>query len=497
MLTRRAVARDMEDKLRATLKELESSKTLCKQLLQEREDSEVEVKNIVDKNTTLKNELAELHIVHMDLLDQHQHLQLDLSNFKQCSDTYEIALSRITDLEHELSNAHSTIMFLESAKCREQTSSTQSLFDELVGCSAADICQPIITIDLTGEDAITRPLLFSHNKLKKYIKFNKLIKKSRIALRKFKNLKSKVTHHRNRVNLISQVNTYTKELEQCREKYDVDTFLLQDELLQKEHLLKDVFEKYADCQNQLSKRMVEASELMDLVQYNAERCESLTNNFSCNCAHSAPSLTPPVSQVGAVTQPSADSDTDSKWILISDKIGAGFGTLLHNCNTHNVTNLCYHNTHFSKLINIIKNLNLHKNTNIVLLVGNSLGIQRRDIVDGITTLLSLDIGKIILCALPYADTLSTEQNNFVHYLNNTLCMLTGCHSDKLLFFDTNKFISGFKLTQEAMYLPKQCRFLVARLLAFNINSVIGDITPNRLSTDKLLCLSSNNVDCLN
>ncbi|PZC77111.1 hypothetical protein B5X24_HaOG203728 [Helicoverpa armigera] len=76
MQTRRATAvKDLEDKLRATLKELETTKNLCAQLLQEREDSEVEVKNVVDKNTVLKNDLAELHIQHMDLLDQHNHLQ--------------------------------------------------------------------------------------------------------------------------------------------------------------------------------------------------------------------------------------------------------------------------------------------------------------------------------------------------------------------------------------------------------------------------------------
>ncbi|CAH0677971.1 unnamed protein product [Spodoptera exigua] len=101
----------MESKLRAVLKELESSKLLCDQLLQERDDSEVEVKNIITKNTKLKNELAELH----------------------CTETHEHALTRISQLEHDLREAHNTINKLEASKQLVQSSDTLCLYDELVG----------------------------------------------------------------------------------------------------------------------------------------------------------------------------------------------------------------------------------------------------------------------------------------------------------------------------------------------------------------------------
>lgn len=84
MMTR---SKEMECKLRAALKELESSKHLCNQLLQERDDSEVEVANIINKNSKLKNELAELHICHTDLLQQHSELIKQVATFQQCSDT--------------------------------------------------------------------------------------------------------------------------------------------------------------------------------------------------------------------------------------------------------------------------------------------------------------------------------------------------------------------------------------------------------------------------
>ncbi|XP_047025488.1 uncharacterized protein LOC124634111 [Helicoverpa zea] len=120
----------LDGKLRAALKELESKTNLCNQLLQERDDSEVEVKRIVDKNTDLKNQLAELHIQHMDILDQHSHLRQLVSNFQECNDTHELALRRISELEIELSKAHNTITQLEAAQSSEQSANTCSLFNE-------------------------------------------------------------------------------------------------------------------------------------------------------------------------------------------------------------------------------------------------------------------------------------------------------------------------------------------------------------------------------
>lgn len=498
MLTRRAAARDMEDKLRATLKELESSKTLCRQLLQERDDSEVEVKIIIDKNTTLKNELAELHIEHVDLLDRHQHLHEVLASYQQCSETHEVALNRISELEHELSRAHNSISLSEKFQIREQSTNTQSLFDELVGCSASAGCCPVVTIDLTGEDVIRQcPSLKSHNKIKKYIKCNKSINKARKALKKLKYSKHNIiNYHKKQIHLVTQLKSYTSELEHCRAMYDKETQLLHSELQSKENMLKEIFDKYVFCQEQLNERMVEASELMDLVTCNAERYESLTKNLSCSCANNTAcpeSLPSPALPVVAQSLDVSDGHSH-RWIVVSDKLGVGFGTLFKYNNTHNVTNLCYPNTHFNNLISKIKNMILNKNTNIVLLVGSSLGLERRDIVDGIDTLLSLNVGKIMLCALPYADTFSKEQNNYVHYLNCTLNTITCRHSDKLVFFDTNKFINGFQLTQGTMYLPRRYKYFVASLIAYNINSVIENITQNRLSCN---LLSSNNLDCLN
>lgn len=68
--TRKATVKDMEVKLKDTLEELKTSKELCGQLLRERDESEEEIQNIINKNSGLKSQLAELHIQYMDVLDQ-------------------------------------------------------------------------------------------------------------------------------------------------------------------------------------------------------------------------------------------------------------------------------------------------------------------------------------------------------------------------------------------------------------------------------------------
>ncbi|PZC80731.1 hypothetical protein B5X24_HaOG213955 [Helicoverpa armigera] len=157
----------LDGKLKATLKELESKKNLCDQLLQERDDSEVEVKRIVDKNTDLKNQLAELHIQHMDILDQHSHLHQLVSIFQECNDIHELALRRISELEIELSKAHNTITQLEAAKSSEQSANTCSLFNELVGSLSGPSCnEPVVTIDLTNDTLIKSRSFTSHNEIK-------------------------------------------------------------------------------------------------------------------------------------------------------------------------------------------------------------------------------------------------------------------------------------------------------------------------------------------
>ena len=455
----------------------------------------------------------------MDLLDQHERLQQIVLSFHQCTETHELALKRVTELECELREAHKAISMLESVIAREQTYNTKFLYDSLVGSESNPVCEPAVTIDLTGDDTIAQcPVALSKNKFRKYIRIKKLIKRSLVSIKKLNLAKKNVNLRRECINLVKQLSDCHIELEHSKTIYNMDTCRLQEELLCKEILLKDIFNKYEASQSQLSERMVEACELMDLVKYNSERFESLSNNLLCNCHNAqSPELQPstpmqeavqlhsvhppecrPVTPLSLpeVARPESGcvKNVSNRSVIFTDKLGVGVGSILHNSLTHKVTNFCYPNLHYNQIIDKIVNCaHLNDQTTVILLIGNSIGLRKRDIVNGIETLLKLNIGKIMLCALPYSNSLSDNDNNTVHNLNNLIYMLTCHHNDKLLFFDTNKFVSNFTLTQEVMFLPKKYKQLIATLIAFNINSVIGSITQTSISDESVLLSYTNNT----
>lgn len=505
MMTRGATVRDMSDKLKAALRELDSSRNECSKLLREREESEVEIEAIVNKNTQLKSQLAELHTQHIDILDQHHHLRQLVSGFHQCHDTHDQALKRISELEAELCKANNTITSISSLKASEEIANTNNLFSELIdSVPGLEYEQPTVTIDLTGDDTLTRcPIvLSSHKKIKKYIKINKSIKKYKKLLKTQSVYKYNINLRRELRNLKNQLNVCNSKLESCTQMYDVDIQNLQRELLSRENTLKDIFCKYECSQQMLSERMQEACELVDLVKYNAERYESLTNNLSCSCAAAPP---PPMSQhVLPAALPIINNNsqatlnpTQSNILVFSDRLGTGFGSLLNNRSNHTVLNHCHHNLHFNELIHKIQHTQLNEQSTVVLLVGNSLSISKKDIVNGIDTLLKLRLGKLILCAFPYSDNLLAQENDYISSLNTLMHILSCRHSDRLLFFDTNNFVRDFVLIRDHyMFLPKISKHLLATLLAFNIHAVNDDLTETRLSDESVL-FDNTVVDSLN
>ena len=79
-MTRRAAS--LEEKLWVALKELGISQTTVRDLLKERKESEVEIGLAIRKNSELKNQLAEQHVVHVDIIEQHEQLRQLVDNFK-------------------------------------------------------------------------------------------------------------------------------------------------------------------------------------------------------------------------------------------------------------------------------------------------------------------------------------------------------------------------------------------------------------------------------
>lgn len=388
---------------------------------------------------------------------------------------------------------------------RDQTSDTLNRFTKLVGSTTA-VSSSAAIIDLTGDDTITQcPVVLSNKKFKKYIKYNKIIRKCRLALKKQSRVKNCVNLRRDRVKLVQQLKTCSLELEHCQVSHDLDIKQLHEQLIVKENLLSDIFRKYEESQHELSMRLLQAGKLVDLVKYSAERYESLTTNLSCTRAHPIPIPEPrPVTTLldPPHTVPSIHNTKQHKSVLFTDKFGKGLGSFIQHSlpQEHIVTSYCYPNLHFNNIINKIVNTQFDANTTLVLLIGNSLDVIKSDIANGINTLLKLNLKNIMICALPYSDCFSDTQNSYVHTLNNFIYTLTCCHRDKLLFFDTNKFVSEFHLSRESMFFPNKYKDNIATLIAYNINIVIANnMTKCRISDEPVLTSYSNNtvIDCLN
>ena len=135
--------------------------------------------------------------------------------------------------------------------------------------------------------------------------------------------------------------------------------------------------------------------------------------------------------------------------------------------------------------NISNDKSFDRNTTLIIFIGNSIGIQKSHVINAFTILNNIvenGIKKIIFCSLPFSNLLSESKNKSIHYLNTLIYNLT-CHSD-ILFFDCNKFITYFKLTQDTLYVSKKTLLNIAKLLAYNIydppDRVICSITrtPN-------------------
>ncbi|KAF9805535.1 hypothetical protein SFRURICE_020920 [Spodoptera frugiperda] len=364
ILTCKAHARQEESKLNLALSEMKSSKELCYQLLKKRDDNGREFLDILNSNRKLKCETAQLHTKHTEAIEARDRLQFVVDGFSQCSSEYEQTLHDKALLEHQLHEANNQISQLETLNLNITASLNNSLSSELVSARASQsqhIDLNPVTIDLTCESDSChsiKTLCCSNKKLKKYIRINKFITKTNRLNRKHEidpqNLQLELDH------LSAKLHTMTNKYS-ASEKHMREYMLAMDELVRSQsqenqcekcdssNVLPactfgryvDIFDKYKQSQQQLSERLLEASELMDMVKYNAERYESLANDLQCSC----------------VNQPQPPETSLHRQQFRFNKGG--------------------------------------------------------DVVNGVDTLLKSNIGKIIVCAFPYSNTLSSSKNKYI------------------------------------------------------------------------------------
>lgn len=479
MLTRRARALGDQQKLNLALEKLKESKNLCNQLLQEREDSEVEIQKVVKKNSQLKSELAELHTTYTETLEQKRQLEDILIYFQRCNDTYEAEIKKVRDLEGKLCDSQREILDLQSQLQLHQNKKTDLLFSELM-----DIRSPFPVIDLTKDDSHSSKInsnhnMTSHNKIKRYIKINRFVRKTNKLIRQKQAFHKNIDIRKQNMNLKSEVSLYIKTLNELQEKHNNEIVLLNAEINNLKVCLDSLSQTYEDSQKQLQDHISAADHIIELSNYNLNRLESLQNKKCyCDCAVLSNEKTNSGGDICKTDKNTISSGNivESSTLILSDKLGQKFGVLLSEQLPEQVTNYCMPNASFSALTNIIDRIELHKLNSIVILFGNSLIVKKRDILDLFKTLNKVDVKKVILCTLPYSSSLTDRQNNNIHYLNDLMYKLSNLSNKPFFLLDINDFVYDFRLTKYTLHMPKNSIYRIATLVANIIMKTISHST---------------------
>ncbi|XP_028166012.1 uncharacterized protein LOC114356849 [Ostrinia furnacalis] len=267
MLTRKAAAQNTELKLKRALEELKSSQETCNQLIREREESEEDIQSIINKNTHLKKDLAELHTRYQEVSEHRDSLLHTISTFDQCSNVYEQALTRNHELEAELRDANKTIMHLEDDKKQQEFAHTLSLYDELIASPGGHEAASDMNLSCKTGHLGTRDQRFefsSKNKLKKYIKINRYITKTKKLIKKQAVFYKNISLRKKRLDLIDSLEIYHDKLVEGRSNHASDVERLEADIGDLHKSLELLSSKYHSAQEQIKEHILAAYNLLQL-----------------------------------------------------------------------------------------------------------------------------------------------------------------------------------------------------------------------------------------
>lgn len=547
MMTRRG---ELESKLKIALLELKTTKDINNDLLKELDDHEIDMSSMLAKHNDLKNQLSEQDIVFEDMRDQRDRLQCTLDSYQHDQELYELALRSIKNLEQELNLNKCKLEELElRCICKKQadnTINTMDLYSELIQATPnTEKNTSLPFIDLMTPKFVenkNKICMRSSNKLKKYVKVKKIIKRFSLMSKKYK------MYFKN-ANICKQKLDLNIELDECynllgRNNREIDYLSNRMTCLQKS--LNDLSRKYELSNKQNKAHIAATASLVALNTISScHICSSEVPDVPMPCpvlsvnatevyiAHTSPEHLTPVPEplldhpvpeliMSSLLEPllahsdseckkiatsqelslhlaapasgvdagglTKSSESTNRTVVYSDEVGVGMGSLLKNCLAQPICNNSYRNMPFKELLLKIKNVVHDDKTTIIVQLGNSLGIKKSNIISLVETLLDIQstgINKIITCSFPYSNKMTANENAHVYELNLTLYNLTCRHSD-FLYFESNNYISKFILTKDTLYLSKYEKMTIAKLLAFNIhdpviNSIMGHSDTARTS----------------
>jgi hypothetical protein len=170
--------------------------------------------------------------------------------------------------------------------------------------------------------------------------------------------------------------------------------------------------------------------------------------------------------------------------MYSDKLGAGLAPLLNYRLSQNIINNCHHHATLNQICEFISKDTFDTETTLIILLGESLNVNRAGITKLIQTLELVEksgIDKIILCAFPYSQSLPYQNNYKIGQLNSLMYNAI-CLNKKYHFFDLNKFIKEINFMSDELLISHKNRLQLVKLLAFNIEPFLIKNTVTSQST---------------
>lgn len=497
MKTRQSSLRELNQKLTTTLHELETSKTLNKRLLQEREESELEIQEIVQRNRLLKKELIRTEKELVELREQRNQLLAVVECHGQCDRLLDTAFEQIKELQLQLLESKHTIDTMHDISNQRELTDTAILYKKLI--KPNDI-EPSATIDLTsfyGDDkaneVYTQSLDKRRIKRRKYLKLKRLLLRRTRKIFQQKKLKDMVLGLiKERRKLTEEVNNYESSIEDYENDY-LDNL---EKILGLEADLEIIQSKYILAQREIQSCIATIDDLLGASSYNLHQLVESTeakqsSDKETNSSQEGNQLPspPPASSLPPVsaeenrslsnpcnTERPPQSNNTKYTKVFCDDIGKSMGYILSTNVVGPIINNCMPNISYTQLINNVVNEKHTKDEDIVIMMGDSSGITRTQLINSIKLLLNLHesgtVNKIVVCTLPYSGSLSPEKNKKIYALNLILynVIATNCNTGKVLLFDINHYIHNFVLTSNHNFLPKREKIVIAQLLTYVLQS---------------------------
>lgn len=429
IMTRKAYTQDLEQKLKRAVFDLSSVKALNERLMVEREEGEVEAKEVVAKLYSARRELAALHLQCVAVTQERDELAKLIGQSDECRDVHSVSLQQIDSLQLQLIEA-------------ERVNDTQH--NELAKLRGIRDNNPIKKKKVSAR---------LNKKTKKILKLQSLYNKH-------KRQNSKDKSHQEKTRLNNELASFESSLLEYKNKYCAEINKLEEQIGKLHSRLLNLDAKYklckiqVECRNNIT-RIQSYTEKIDstLTQHSAGQSSSVCNDGSSSDRHRY-----------------KDKYSDQHTLMYSDSVGKGIGKIISNKLHQKISNICMPNRSYIEIMQSMINNDYNKVATIVLLFGNGCDVEKKDVVNCFEALTRNQIKfgkiKVIMCAFPYCESYTAEQNKHIHALNTLIFNLT-CHHNNILFFDINKCIRVYN-SHGVLRLSQRNKYDVANLLAYNI-----------------------------